>query len=195
VGIGNLLPSGGEVYYYPHFFSQTESDQLLAKLLTEIAWVQGPIMIYGRSIMQPRLTAWHGDEGKVIRYSGISKAPSPWTPTLTKIKERVESTSGFFFNGALLNFYRDQRDSVGWHRDDEKEFGPNPVIASVSLGETRIFQLRKYRDKKIKAEIELEHGSFLLMKGETQHLWEHCIPKRARSLGPRLNITFRKIIL
>jgi alkylated DNA repair dioxygenase AlkB len=132
----------------------------------------------GREILQPRLTAWYGDEGKSYSYTGITMKPLGWTNELFFIKERIELASGQTFNSALLNLYRDGNDSVGWHRDNEKSLGINPVIGSASFGEQRTFCLKHYKDKKLKKEIILTNGSFLLMVGETQHNWLHSIPKQ-----------------
>jgi alkylated DNA repair dioxygenase AlkB len=189
----NLLPKDGEVYYYPDFFTKEESDRLFQELKTRVNWKQEPIKIFGREVMQPRLTAWYGDDDKPYSYSGITMHPEPWTPALDLIKERIEEVSGTRFTSALLNYYRNQQDSMGWHRDNEKELGPNPIIGSVSFGEAREFQFRHYYDKSIKQALLLTHGSFLLMKGSTQHYWEHALPKRSRVLGGRINLTFRKI--
>jgi alkylated DNA repair dioxygenase AlkB len=189
----NILPKDGNVYLFPRLFTAEESDVYFNKLQQEIAWKQEPITIYGRTVMQPRLTAWYGDAGKVYSYSGISMQPHAWTASLLKIKQRIETVSLVTFNSALLNLYRDQHDSMGWHRDNEKELGIDPVIGSVSFGATRTFQFRYYTDKSLKQSIELTHGSYLLMQGKTQHAWEHALPKRAGSMGMRVNITFRVI--
>lgn len=143
--------------------------------------------------MQPRLTAWYGEAGKAYSYSGITLHPLPWTPILRKIRERTETLAGVIFTGALLNLYRDGQDSMGWHRDNEKELGINPVIGSVSFGATREFRLRHHSDKKPVISTRLTHGSCLLMKGETQHYWEHQVAKTREITGTRINITFRVI--
>lgn len=189
----NILPKDGEVNSFPDIFTKEESDLYFHDLIHEISWKQEPITIYGRTVMQPRLTAWYGDPGKVYSYSGITLQPREWTPVLLKIKKRIETISPVVFNSALLNLYRDQHDSMGWHRDNEKELGINPVIGSVSFGATRTFQFRHYTDKCLRQSIELTHGSFLLMHGKTQHHWEHSLPKRAREMGTRVNVTFRVI--
>ncbi len=187
----NIISHNGEVFYMKNTFDLDEADLLYKKLLSDIEWKQEPIKIYGKMIMQPRLTAWYGEQGKDIFYSGISMKPYPWSAALLEIKERVEKILQVKFSSALLNLYRDGNDSLGWHRDNEKELGPNPTIASVSFGASRTFFLRDYKTKSEKHSIELEHGSLLVMKKETQHHWEHSIPKRKRVLDPRVNITFR----
>jgi alkylated DNA repair dioxygenase AlkB len=119
--------------------------------------------------------------------------PNLWSPALLKIKNKIEIISGAHFNGALLNYYRDENDSMGWHKDDEKELGENPVIGSVSFGATRKFKFQNIKDKKLQTSIDLTHGSFLLMLGVTQHYWKHCIPKKTAASMPRINITFRLV--
>ena len=189
----NIVPKEGNVQLLQNFFSQTEAESYFGSLTEKTPWRQDPIWIFGKLILQPRLTAWMGDEGARYRYSGLNLQPAPWSTELQEIKSRVESSTGFKFNSALLNLYRDGRDSMGWHRDNEPELGPNPVIASVSLGATRIFKLRHYQDKSLKLDVPLENGSVLIMQGSTQHFWEHSIPKTARPVGPRINITFRLV--
>lgn len=191
--IKNILDRDGQVIYYPDFFTPEESDHYFETLLKEIDWKQEPIFIYGKTAMQPRLTAWYGDRGKSYQYSGISMRPKNWTPALLEIKQRIEKRTPVVFNSVLLNLYRDQQDSVGWHRDNEKSLGINPVIGSVSFGAPRKFLFRYYTDKSIQHSLELAHGSFLLMQGETQHYWEHSIPKQNHKTGPRINMTFRVI--
>jgi alkylated DNA repair dioxygenase AlkB len=189
----NILPGDGEVNFFPSFFTREESDHYFNLLTKEIAWKQEPIKIMGKLIMQPRLTAWYGDPDKAYRYSGITMHATAWTTALLEIKQRIETVSAAVFNSALLNQYRDHKDSVGWHRDNEKSLGINPVIGSVSFGATRTFHLRHYTDKKVKRSLELTHGSLLVMRGQTQHLWEHSVPKQSRATGSRINITFRTI--
>jgi alkylated DNA repair dioxygenase AlkB len=190
----NILPIDGDVYLYPELFNEYTSNLYFNALTEFVAWKQEPVKIMGQEIMQPRLTAWYGDEGKSYSYTGITMNPLPWTIDLLKIKEAVQKISGEVFNSALLNLYRDGSDSVGWHRDNEKSLGINPVIGSVSFGVSRVFSLKHYKDKKLKEKVLLTNGSFLLMKGETQHKWLHSIQKDQTITAPRINITFRKII-
>lgn len=187
----NSLPYKGEVYFYPDFLSLEESDEFYSALLNEVPWKQEPIKIYGKEIMQPRLTAWYADEGKSYTYSGITMQAFNWTNSLLRIKEKAERVSGHPFNSALINYYRNGNDSMGWHRDNEKELGVNPTIASVSLGATRTFKLRNYQNKKDLVSFELNKGSLLTMLGETNHAWEHAIPKTTKVNSGRINITFR----
>ena len=156
--------------------------------------VNKTIKLYGKLVPIPRLTAWYGDSGKSYTYSKIAMSPEPWTPTLLAIKSKVEVLLGVQFNSVLLNFYRSGSDSVAWHSDDESELGENPVIGSVSFGGTRRFVFRhKYR-KELNKEVDLSHGTFLVMKGTTQHFWQHQIPKTVKKVEPRINLTFRVII-
>jgi alkylated DNA repair dioxygenase AlkB len=183
-----------ELILYEQFFNKEEADHAYHVLLKETKWAQEEITIYGKTHLTPRLTAWYGDEGKTYQYSGTKLHPYPWTPELMFIKEKIEAVTPIRFNSVLLNLYRTGQDSVGWHRDNEKEFGENPVIASVSFGETRPFHIRhKFKKNISKLEIALRHGSFLLMKGKTQHFWEHQIPKTAKMISPRINLTFRLV--
>lgn len=189
----NILPSKGEAILYPQFFSLAASDHYLKLLTDEIEWKQEPIKIFGKEMMQPRLTALYGDADKKYSYSGITMQPQLWIKSLTEIKEKIETVAGVKFTTALLNFYRNGKDSMGWHRDNEKELGVNPVIGSVSFGAARTFQFRNYKEKNNVQSIELTHGSFLLMKGETQHHWEHQLPKMQKQIDKRINLTFRLI--
>ena len=190
---GELMPDG-EVAIYRNFFNKVESDQIFQELLSKIKWRQDKMKLYGKEYELPRLTAWYGDDGKSYTFSGIPMSPDAWTPTLLSIKSRIEEVTQAKFNSVLLNLYRSGKDGVSWHSDDEPELGKNPMIASVSFGETRRFQLRHKLDKSLdKVEITLTHGSLLIMKGSTQHLWQHQIPKTAKSLQERINLTFRII--
>jgi alkylated DNA repair dioxygenase AlkB len=175
------------------FFTPVEGDALLADLTANIAWEQKPIQFMGKTVMQPRLTAWYGDEGKSYTYSGMTVHPMSWIPTLLTMKARVEAAANVTFNSVLLNRYRTGQDSVGWHSDDEPELGTNPAIASVSLGAARNFQFKHKNNPDLKLSIELTHGSLLLMRGTTQHFWKHQIPKTTKVLAPRINLTFRVI--
>lgn len=182
-----------EIIYYPHFFDKKEADAIFAQLTNDIPWQQDDIQVFGKMHRQPRLTALFGNEGKPYSYSNIKMQPHPWNLLLQKIKSAVESVSDTNFTTVLLNQYRDGKDSNGWHADNEKELGLNPIIASVSFGAERIFQLKHNSISGLKQNILLEHGSLLLMKGTTQHFWKHQIPKTAKPIGSRINLTFRVI--
>lgn len=182
-----------DVEYYPDFFNYERADDLFEKLKTEVPWRQDDITVFGKTHPQPRLTSLFGNEGKPYSYSNIVMAPNPWNPLLMFIKEKIEEVCNENFTTVLLNFYRDGRDSNGWHSDNEKELGRNPFIASVSFGAERIFNLQHNTIKEQRLKINLEHGSLLIMKGTTQHFWKHQIPKTAKPIGPRINLTFRII--
>ncbi len=182
----------GEYIYIPDFFSKPEGNDLLIKLREKTLWKQESMNLYGKQLPFPRLTAWYGDNDKPYRFSGITLQPNPWTDDLLYIKNKVEAQSGKVFNSVLLNQYRDGSDSISWHTDAEPELGKNPVIASVTFGETRKFQLRHIQTKE-RIDIELIHGSLLIMKGELQHFWQHQIPKTTTVKNGRINLTFRTI--
>jgi alkylated DNA repair dioxygenase AlkB len=184
----SLLPCDGEVRLYEAALGAADADRLQGALMGSIAWRQEVATVMGRRVAIPRLTAWHGEAGYV--YSGIRMAPMPWNAPLLELKAVAEACAGQPFNSVLLNLYRDGRDSVSWHADNEPGLGRNPVIASLSLGATRRFQLRHRRSKE-RVAIDLCHGSCLIMAGATQHHWLHQLPKTARPVGPRINLTFR----
>ncbi|MDX1978156.1 MAG: alpha-ketoglutarate-dependent dioxygenase AlkB [Pseudanabaenaceae cyanobacterium bins.68] len=190
-----MLPMpDAKVLFYPNFFDFQESDRIFRVLLDETKWRQDKMNVYGKQIDLPRKTAWYGDRDKVYTFSGIQLHPEPWTKTLQLIKQRIEDVSDTSFNSVLLNLYRDGNDGISWHTDAESELGENPIIGSVSFGGTRKFMFRHRFDKEVKTEIELTHGSFLLMGGETQHFWQHQVPKSKKKVEPRINLTFRVII-
>jgi len=188
-----ILLKDGVLEYHPRFFPAPEADRLQQLLLREIDWKQESMNMYGKQVLFPRLMAWHGDTGSTYAFSGNSYNPLPWTPPLLEIRQRIEPLAGVRFNSVLLNLYRNGKDAMGWHSDDEPELGLNPVIASVNLGATRRFMLRNKNDHRLKYELELQHGSLLIMKGSLQHYWQHQVPKTARELPSRINLTFRVI--
>ncbi len=189
----NILPRDGEVFYFRNFFHEEECHLLYGALLEKIHWQQKQVMMYGRLLNVPRLTAWYGDEGQEYTYSGLKNKPLQWIAELLEIKTRLEIAAQIKFNSVLLNLYRNGNDSVDWHKDDEPEFGSDPVIGSVSFGGTRKFKFKHDQLKTLKTEIELTNGSFLLMKGSAQHHWYHSIPKTMKPVKPRINLTFRVI--
>ncbi len=196
--MNNLIPEhlpmqDADVTFYAQFFEPAEAESLFDELAKSIEWKQEAARFGGKSVPLPRLTAWYGDPGKSYRYSGITVNPMPWTATLMMIKERVEGAAGVTFNSVLLNYYRNERDSVSWHSDDEPELGINPVIASVSFGATRKFQFKHKQDSELRVNVALTPGSLLLMAGTTQHFWKHQIPKTSQSHSGRINLTFRVI--
>lgn len=182
-----------EIIYYPHFFDKKEASAIFAQLKNETPWQQDDIRVFGKIHPQPRLTALFGNEGKLYSYSNVKMQPHPWNLLLQKIKSYVESVANTNFTTVLLNYYRDGKDSNGWHADNEKELGTNPIIASVSFGAERVFQLKHNSISGLKQNILLEHGSLLVMKGTTQHFWKHQIPKTSKPIGERINLTFRVI--
>lgn len=178
------------VILYRNFFSAAESDHYYRHFMTTVTW-QAQRTRFGRPV--PRLTAFYGEADRTYRYSGIVETPLAWTPALLTIKHQIEAVAGVGFNTVLLNLYRDQRDSVSWHSDDEDELGQDPVIASVSFGAERRFRLRHKLRQQPPVDLMLPHGSMLLMQGTTQHAWEHCVPKTKHPHGPRVNLTYRLI--
>jgi len=182
----------GEYIYVPNFFSKDESDLYFKMLLNEINWKQQVINMYGKSINFPRLTAWYGDNDKPYSFSGIILEPESWIQPLFEIKQLIETKYSTVFNSVLLNLYRNGNDSISWHTDAEKELGRNPIIASVNFGATRKFQLR-HNVTNDKVELNLSHGSLLIMQGELQHNWQHQVPKTKQLVKERINLTFRLI--
>lgn len=176
------------------FLPKSQADRIFDVLLKETPRRQDPIKVWGKLYLQPRLSAWYGDPETLYSYSGIRLEPLSWTATLFAIKADIEKISGTRFNSVLINQYRDQQDSVGWHSDDEPELGRDPVIASLSLGETRTFKLKHKTNRHEKPRaIDLPHGSLLLMAGATQRCWLHAIEKERSPKQPRINLTFRTI--
>lgn len=212
------IPYGKLIYYEP-FFSTKISDYCLDYFLanskgnwreidwrcinqsqlaniefTHIEWKQDKIKLFGKTMPLPRLTAWYGDPNRSYTYSGITSHPIPWNRELLVIKQQIEQATSTAFNSVLMNWYRDGNDSMGWHADNEPSLGKNPIIASVSLGETRDFILRRNSDHSQKITIPLKHGTLLIMKDDIQDHWQHAIPKRKNIISSRINLTFRKII-
>lgn len=169
-------------------------DQMLQKLIDQTIWKQEKVRIYGKEHQQPRLVSLYSDPGKKYDYSGLTMNPFPWTDFLREIKRRVEDCADATFNAVFLNLYRDHNDSMGFHSDDERELGKNPIIASVTFGATRTFLLKhKFRTDLPLVKIQLEAGTVLLMKGMTKHFWKHGINKQTAPCGPRVNLTFRTL--
>jgi alkylated DNA repair dioxygenase AlkB len=180
--------------YFPGLFSEDEGDFFLKKFIAEAPWKQTVQRLYDKEVVTPRLTAWYGDLGTDYSHpAGISN-PTPWTPELMAIKEVVEPLAGIQFNSVLLNYYRDGNDSVAWHSDKESILGKQPVIASVSFGQVRNFDIRNKTDHSEKYSVRLEQGSFLLMKSGLQEHWEHRIAKSVKPMKARVNLTFRVVI-
>jgi len=189
----NILPFDGEIFYFPDVLDADSKLLYFQAIKDETPWQQQSVKIFGKWIPEPRLTCFYGDAGKNYEYSGLRLEPLAWTPALLQLKNLAESYSGTLFNVALLNYYRDWKDSMGWHRDNEPELGTEPIIASFSLGAARKFSLRNFADKSVIQSIILEPGSLLVMGGKIQSCWEHCVPKTSKA-EERINITFRRII-
>jgi alkylated DNA repair dioxygenase AlkB len=188
------FPCAPEIYYLLELPLAQSPEAVMKQLIEETPWRAENIVVWGKTVPQPRLIAWYGDKGANYTYSGIHHAPLPWTDTLLDIKTRVEKFAGTKFNSVLLNYYRHHRDSMGLHSDDEPELGRRPIISSLSLGEDRTFILRHKTRRDLKTfRLRLASGSLLLMKGDTQHCWKHGIEKEKRPCGPRVNLTFRRI--
>ena len=179
--------------YIPNFYNKAESNGLMASLVKNIQWKQETLMIYGRPVKTPRLTAWYGDEYLSYKYSGRRFFSLPWIKDLLDIKNRIEPVAGAKFNSVLLNYYRDGNDSMGWHSDNEPELGINPLIASINFGQERRFDLRKTTKHQEKCSINLVNGSLLLMTGDIQHHWQHQVAKSKKAINSRINLTFRFI--
>ncbi len=181
------------IRYYPNFLNNVEADAYFETLHTSTPWRNDPITVFGKTYPQPRMTSLHGHTTDPYGYSGIVMQPNPMNAPLLELEKSIKKFTDTSFTTVLLNLYRDGQDSNGWHADNEPELGENPIIASVSLGASRYFHLRHNTDKSQKLKLELTHGSLLLMEGSTQHFWKHQIAKTARAIGPRINLTFRKV--
>ena len=186
---------GAELQFYQRFELGCDHSALLHQLIADTQWQQEDITLFGKTHAQPRLIAWHGDKEARYSYSGISHEPLPWTEQLQKLRLQVQDASGHKFNSVLLNYYRDQNDSMGLHADDEPELGPEPAIASLSLGEERILYFKhKFRRDLTTVNLPLPSSSLLLMRGATQRNWKHGLRKSRKPCGPRVNLTFRLVL-
>ena len=179
--------------YYPNFLTKEKADEYFSILKKETPWQQDEITVFGKIHSQPRLTALYGNEGRTYSYSNIIMHPHKWNPILTHLKNEIEEIANHHFTTVLLNLYRNEKDSNGWHSDNEKELGRNPIIASLSLGEERVFQLKHNTKKEAKKSFLLQHGSLLIMKENSQINYKHQIPKATKSKKERINLTFRRI--
>ncbi|HEX2604327.1 MAG TPA: alpha-ketoglutarate-dependent dioxygenase AlkB [Oxalicibacterium sp.] len=187
--------SGADIQWMPALLDPSESMHLFEMLHRSVPWRQEDVFLFGRRIAQPRLTAWYGDADARYRYSGLELSPLPWTEVLLQLRQRVEDVSQARYNSVLLNLYRDGQDSMGWHSDDEPELGMAPTIASLSLGETRLFRLKPKQHGAGKTiSLPLTSGSLLVMRGATQAHYLHAVPKERRVTTPRINLTFRMIV-
>ena len=175
------------------FFNQIDSNELLKKLISDLPWESMAIKMFGKDITIPRLQCWVGDKGCDYKYSGKKLNRQNWTTDLIMIREKIYKELNIDFNSVLVNYYRDGMDSMGWHSDDEKELGPNPTIASISLGSERDLVFRNRINKEV-LPIPQTHGCLILIDGKTQKNWQHAIKKTRKVIGPRINLTFRNII-
>lgn len=180
--------------YHPGLFDAEQSNFLLQKFIGEVPWKQRVVSMYDKQVITPRLTAWYADE-QTYDYTSLNRSvPLAWTPELLMIKSKVEMIAGVSFNSVLLNYYRDGNDSVAWHSDNEKALGTHPVIASVSFGQVRSFDIRNKQAHLERYSIRLESGALMIMKGDLQQNWEHRIAKSIKPMKPRINLTFRVVI-
>ncbi len=185
---------GADIGFDPHWLPPAEADALLARLLQAVPWEVHRIRLFGREVDSPRLSCWIGDPDARYRYSGTVFEPRPWPEVLFPVRQRLDRTLGVAFNSVLANRYRDGRDAMGWHRDAEPELGPRPVIASLSLGATRRFSLKGSGVHARTLSLDLTHGSLLVMRGQTQSNYRHALPRTAKPVGERINLTFRRIV-
>ena len=187
------LDDASSIEYWPQFIAPNDADRIYHQLQNDLPWRQDEIHVYGRLCKIPRLQHYQAEQGADYAYSGLYLPAEPFHPNVDELRQQIQAKAQFTSNAVLLNYYRDGKDSMGWHSDDEASLGKHPIIASVSLGETRRFLLREKANHRNKVEIALAHGSLLLMKGETQSRWQHSVAKTASPIGGRINLTFRYI--
>jgi alkylated DNA repair dioxygenase AlkB len=186
---------GADLLYDATFLAPAEAAAAFVALRHATPWEIHVIRLFGKPVDSPRLSAWIGDAGVAYRYSGTRFEPHPWPPALAALRDRVAAAAGTRFNSVLANLYRDGRDCMGWHSDDERELGTRPVIASLSLGAERRFRLRHRQHPQHALDLELAPGSLLLMRGDTQRHHRHALPRTAKPVGERINLTFRHVAL
>lgn len=191
--VHTLIDEQGTALYYPHFITPEVAALYQQELQNTLDWRQETVKLFGKTHLTPRLIAWHANRGLSYHYSGIEHSAVNWTPALLQLKQQVEQMVGKNFNAVLANLYRDGNDSIGWHSDNEKVLGDTPLIASISLGQSRRFLFKHRLTKKI-VELILESGSLLIMRGELQSYWLHSIPKQKQLTQSRINLTFRQIL-
>jgi alkylated DNA repair dioxygenase AlkB len=188
----HLVNSEDQLVLISGFFAEQQADFFYSQLISSLSWNQEELTVVGKKVMVPRLVCWYGEKKAIYSYSGVTHQPLLWNDTLLEIKQHIETFSDFSFNSVLANLYRNGGDSMGWHADKEKELGKDPAIASLSLGDNRLFKIRHNKTGEL-INIELQHGDLLLMSGALQHHWRHCVPKTKIEKNPRINLTFRKI--
>ncbi len=189
---GELLPGDGSAVLFPDFLCESDADNYFSGLHNNTPWEQNFIRLFGKEVSEPRLSTWHAEADLPYTYSGVPRTPHPWKEPLSSLRTACEAHTGQSFNGALLNLYRTGLDAMGWHSDDEAVNGPNPVIASISLGAERRFDFRHKESREV-ISVVLPHGSLLVMSGACQTFWLHRIAKTTRQTEPRINVTFRTL--
>jgi len=189
---GELLPGDGSAVLFPDFLCESDADNYFSGLHNNTPWEQNFIRLFGKEVFEPRLSTWHAEADLTYTYSGVPRTPHPWKEPLSSLRTACEDHTGQSFNGALLNLYRTGLDAMGWHSDDEAVNGPNPVIASISLGAERRFDFRHKQSREMISAV-LPHGSLLVMSGACQTFWLHRIAKTTRQTEPRINVTFRTL--
>jgi len=180
--------------YVPNFLDANEANQLFATLLYGLTWNEETLKIFGKIIKVPRLVCWYGEKNACYRYSGVNHIPQKWTTPLLVLRNKLQKYTASEYNSVLGNLYRNGQDSMGWHADDEQELGKQPVIASISLGNSRKFKIRR-KDKSNSLDLTLENGSLLIMSGNFQQMWHHSVPKTRKPVSTRINLTFRHIVV
>ena len=190
----SLTLPGADLAIDPQWLAAAEADALFAALQADVRWEVHRLRLFGREVASPRRSCWIGDPEAVYAYSGSTFVPHPWPAVLQPLRARLADALGVAFNSVLANLYRDGRDAMGWHADDEPELGPAPVIASLSLGATRRFAFKPRAADGARLALNLPHGSLLVMRGDTQRRYRHALPRTARPVGARINLTFRLIL-
>jgi alkylated DNA repair dioxygenase AlkB len=190
--LGNLLPRDGVVHYHGLILPPDEADQYFSILMQDIAWEHDQAVFFGERIQTARKVAWYADGPYRYTYSRVVRTALPWTPSLRALRECVEASAGERFNACLLNLYHSGEEGMGWHSDGERDLVRGGAIASLSLGAERRFAF-KHRGDKEKVSLTLEHGSLLVMRGETQQHWLHRLPPTRKVHAPRINLTFRQM--
>lgn len=190
---GDVLPHGGSAVLHPDALAPAEADRAFADLMHGEPWEDHELVMFGRSVAEPRRSVWHSDPGLTYTYSASRRRSHEWSPTLDRLRNTCQGLAGATFNGVLVNLYRNGTDHMGWHADDEENLGPEPVIASLSLGAERRFEFRHRVTREV-VRIALPHGSVLVMSGQCQSQWVHRIPRQPRLDGARINLTFRRLL-
>ncbi len=195
VGIETIIPlPDGECCLVDPFIESNQAERFFKSIRQAAIWHQPRVKIFGKTMLSPRLAAWHGDADAVYAYGGQVNQPLPWFPALREARDMVCDYTGARFNSVLINMYRDGDDAMGWHADNEAELAPGAAIASLSLGAARNFSMRhKRRTDLAPVNIMLRHGALLVMKGDTQRHWRHAVPRTKQAVRARINLTFRLI--